>query len=93
MTAQIGSMRVLSSYKRGWGKVRPSFVLKALHGRGAGYIGGWTVFVAFNSGSRAWQRAHRNDCKHDGKRQSLFTRLTSIEVGFTRNANLVPYVS
>ena len=68
----------------------PAFLFRAIHGKGAGYVGGWTAYVAFRSGSLAMQRIHRDNFRRDGKRESLFSRVTRIQVGLTRNANLVP---
>lgn len=55
---------------------------------GAGYIDGWTFYVAWKSNSRSWAWAFRNGHRGNGKRHSRFP----LEAGFTRNANAVPYV-
>ena len=64
--------------KRHWWE---GFRLKALYGPGAGYIGGWTAYVAWNAGSR----------------RSMFSKFgkmpSKLELGVTRNANKVPYMS
>lgn len=63
---------------RHWWK---GFRLKVLYGRGAGYIGGWTFYLAWNAGSRNHMR-------------SKFGKMPrKLELGFTRNANRVPFMS
>ena len=56
------------------------FVFGYQHGRGAGYIGGWTIYLAINSGSRSWQIRNR------ARRW-----FSPLEIGWTLNANRIPY--
>jgi len=76
-----------------FGFVRNRFALSGfacqwLFGAGAGYKGGCTAFFAWRSGSLRWQRAYRPNWQ-----SSLLARLTSLEIGITRNANNVPYAA
>jgi hypothetical protein len=68
---------------RGW-------VWKLLYGPGAGYVGGWTLYVAWNSGSRRWTLNHRSV---DHYRRRYGWHFGPLEVGITRNANAVPWTS
>lgn len=59
------------------------FVFKLIYGKGAGYLGGLTIFAAFNCGR-----------KNVGRPADQPTRSflkAPIRIGFTRNANRVPY--
>lgn len=89
------AVRFILDRKAGWrfkgGRVLPSIVAKVILGPGAGYIGGRTAFAAFNSGSARWERAHRGG--YVRTRPVIELRSTPIELGFTGNANHVPYVS
>ena len=75
---------------------RPGFVAKVVFGKGAGWIGGRTLFLAHNSGSKN----HRDDHK-GGERFFLpgcryrweHIQAGGWELGLTQNANAVPYVS
>lgn len=58
------------------------FVFLVQNPKGAGCIGGWTAYLALNSGKREWEINHRG-------RHSFFP----VELGLTRNFNRVPYVS
>lgn len=62
-------------------------------GGGAGYRGGATAFLAWRSGSRWWTNRFRGGQRINGKPYNLFTRLSGIELGLTRNANIVPHMS
>jgi len=70
---------------RGTVRVKPSWVLSLQWRKGAGCIGGRTLFVAYNSGSRNWQLRFRG--------RAYNRALLGFEAGLTRNANIVPYVS
>lgn len=59
---------------------RKGFVFKALYGRGAGYIGCFTFFIAWRSGKREWLQRHRN------------IKWPALDIRFTKNANRVPYM-
>ena len=61
---------------------RKERVLQVSYRLGAGYIGGWTFFLALNCVSRY--------NSPDGKRSMWKPRL--LQFGFTRNGNRVPYV-
>jgi len=57
---------------------------------GAGYIGGWTAFIAWRSGSLRWKRAHRAGSWRDLPAQ-FGAIIGWLEVGVTKNGNVVPY--
>jgi hypothetical protein len=67
------------------------FVLEVIIGKGAGYIGGHTVFIAYNSGSLKWLRNNRNGIVSFQHNFIDYSRIGNIELGFTQNANVVPY--
>lgn len=73
-----------------WSK-RKGFVLQIVLGSGAGRIHGRTIFIAYNSGSLQWARKFANG--HINSIHSFidYTRIGNFEVGFTQNANVVPY--
>lgn len=62
---------------------KPGFVLSIDFGKGAGYIGGRTLYLAFNSGSRRWARRNRG----------LPWYSPILQCSLTRNANRVPYAA
>ena len=69
------------SFQRGWPRryVGGSLVLKLVLRKGAGYIGGRTLFFAYNGvDARGWPKGS----VHRSKR---------FQAGLTRNANRVPY--
>ena len=71
----------------------PAMALKINFGPGAGYIGGRTFFLAFNSGQLKWNWTHRNiDCQATSRRWFEYIRWELIECGFTQNANIPPYL-
>lgn len=65
-------------------------VFKLQWGSGAGYIGGFTAYVARNSKSMQHSKSFGGRANFRS-RYSAFTRSTGIEIGCTRNANRVPY--
>ena len=80
-TYRIGKLRIQTDTGRQRGRWRGRLV-KASWGKGAGYIGGWTVCLAFNCVSPY----------NDGYRRSAYVpRL--LQLVATRNANRVPYTS
>jgi hypothetical protein len=70
--------------KKGW-------VLKLVKGLGAGYIKGFTIFIAYNSGSLRWAINYRNGQLSTMHNFIDYTRIGKLEIGFTHNANCVPY--
>jgi hypothetical protein len=58
-----------------------SRIWKHSHGRGAGYIGGWTIFFAINCNDKSKGRPSRFFTCHIGR----------FYFGWTVNANVVPY--
>ena len=62
-----------------------AFVLTIDFGKGAGYIGGASFYLARNSGSSTWQRRYRG--------QTTNRVFLGFEIGVTRNANRLPYLS
>ena len=62
------------------------FVFQLIYGKGAGYLGGVTIFAAFNCG-----RSNFGGRGADRPTRSLLQ--APIRIGFTRNANRVPYTS
>lgn len=73
------------------GAKNPGGVIRLMWGPGAGYIGGFTVYAAYNSGSTRYARNFRNWTRSNGTPVPWLTRRTGIEIGITRNANLVPF--
>lgn len=72
------------------------FVFTTRVRKGAGTIGGRTLFVAYHSGSKRWR-----DNFNGGGRSFLagnrwpweHVQIGQLEFGFTQNANAVPYTS
>jgi len=66
-------------------------VARIVFGKGAGYKGGRTLFIALNSGSLRYAKTFtggklmRPACLYE------YIRIGGLELGFTQNANLVPY--
>jgi|307.fasta_scaffold738178_1 hypothetical protein len=85
--------KLLFSFERGFPE--NGFATRLNIGPGAGYKGGCTIYLAFNSGSRHWVNNRRGGYNpwNGFKPYSLFTRLTGIELGITRNANVVPFMN
>lgn len=57
------------------------WVLLLSLGRGAGYIGGLTAYLAWMAGSWTWLRDYRGGSRFP------------LQAGITQNANHVPYTS
>lgn len=88
------SGRLLFGFSRNEVPRNGGWVARLNVGSGAGYRHGFTLFAAFRSGSRIWVNRHRGGVSPwSGRRYSLFTRLTSFEIGATRNFNAVPHTS
>ncbi len=73
--------------------LRPSWVFQLFLGPGAGYTKGYTLFVSHNSGSLRWLKAFRNGKPVCFYRFWEYVRIGEFEFGFTRNWNVMPYVS
>ena len=68
--------------QKGW-------VFKSLFGKGAGYKGGSTIFLAWCSGSRKWHLQFRGERAYRQRFGSW--HIGPLEFGWTRNANSVPW--
>ena len=70
------------------------FVSRVVFGMGAGYIGGRTLFLGCNSGSKQWREDHRGGQRHfmaGCKYPWEHIQIGSLEFGLTQNANAVPH--
>jgi hypothetical protein len=61
---------------------KPGRVVRIDKGKGAGYINGWTLYYA------AGDLYHKG---RDGRQNLSYTGLARPRIGFTRNANAVPF--
>jgi hypothetical protein len=60
-----------------------SWIFRVNFGRGAGYIGGRTFFLSWNSGMLYWNAHMKGDRLPKNR----------LQIGFTNNANRVPWLS
>ncbi len=72
---------------------RKGGVLSIIFRKGAGTVGGATLFAAWKSGSKLWRDVNR--CGSVSWTHNRFDLMCigHLEFGFTRNANIVPYAS
>ena len=83
--------RLRASFSRNqYGK--RGFVLSIRLNKGAGYIGGRTTFLAFNSGKKQHRDDHMGGTLQSYKRWPWeHLQVGSLELGMTQNAQLPPY--
>ena len=84
-------LRLRVGWRRNYHRA-PSALVQLSWGRGAGYIGGWTVFCGYNTQQLHYAQWMRGGMRFDGRRYSWLTRKTRVQVLATANANLVPYL-
>ncbi len=60
---------------------RRQYVARLIYGPGAGYVGGWTFYLALNC----------PDMRQPGGVRWMHQYRKMIQIGITRNANRVPY--
>ena len=72
----------LTVHRRGW-----RFAIRLMFGMGAGYIGGWTAYLAWDSAPYRYAKYYRGGRGPDGRRVWKL-QFALVE----RNANRVPFV-
>lgn len=68
-------------FNRNYCRGKVSWLFRILINSGAGYKRGYTNFIGWNTTSRNYNRTFRGEYK------------PLLEIGFTQNANIVPYVA
>ena len=83
--------KLRASFSRNQYGIR-GFVLSIRLNKGAGYIGGRTAFLAFNSGKKQHRDDHMGGTLQSYKRWPWeHLQVGGLELGMTQNAQLPPY--